>query len=230
MELKKIIGIVILGFLIMACDDIIEEEDLANRQVTVLAPLEDAIINTNEVSFNWNTVEDARTYKVEVAQPNFENAAQVLLDSLVAPDTLGTIQTRVRAILLNGNYQWRVKALNGGFETPFTTNGFTVDGDENIDLTAPNTPNPITPEDGVIQDETDVLFIWFREDVPGTAERDSIYIYTDEALQNLERKGLGANKSFRVTLSSNTYYWLVQAFDAAGNESDDSVVFELTIN
>ncbi len=230
MLLRKTIGILLVSVLFIACDDIIEEEDLSNRQVIVLAPLEGSIVTQNQVSLNWNTVEDARSYKVELATPSFENAAQIVLDSLVEQDTLGTIRTQVQATLLNGNYEWRVKGLNGGFETPFTLNSFTVDGDENIDLIAPNTPIPQTPADGTIQDETDIVFTWLREDIPGTAERDSIYIYTDQALQNLERKGLGANKTFEVTLASNTYYWLIQAFDVAGNESTDSAVFELTIN
>ncbi|WP_430909520.1 hypothetical protein [Maribacter sp. 2-571] len=230
MRLRTILGIFCFGVLCCACDDIIEEEDLSNRSVNVLAPVDGSVVTQNQVSFNWNTVEDARSYKFELATPNFENAAQILLDSLIVQDTLGSIRTQLGTTLLNGNYQWRVKALNGGFETPFTTNTFTVDGDENIDLIAPNTPAPITPEDGAVLDAVEVTFTWSREDVAGTAERDSVYIYTDPELQSLERKGLGANKSFETTLSSNTYYWLVQAFDAGGNRSEDSAVFEFTIN
>lgn len=232
MRLKNSIPflIILLAFAFTACDDILEVPEIDKEQITVLAPLEGTVINGNEVSFNWNALEDARSYKVEVAQPNFSNAAQIVLDSLVQEDTVGIIFTKIQKTLLNGNYEWRVKGLNGGIETPFTTNAFTVNGDENIDLTPPNTPLLVAPADGTTQDETNVTLTWTREDVPGSAERDSIYIYTDENLQTLEIKALGANKSYDVTLSTNTYYWLVQAFDAGGNTSADSEVFLLTIN
>lgn len=219
----------ILAF-VTACDDIIEVPEINEQEIIVLAPLEGAVITGNDVSFNWNAIEDAREYKVEVAQPNFANAAQIVLDSLFVEDSLGLIATKIQRTLLNGNYQWRIKGRNGGIETPFTTNSFTVDGDENIDLVPPNTPTLVAPVDNATQDETSVSFSWSREDIAGSAERDSIYIYTDEALQTLELKALGANKSFDTTLNSNTYYWLVQAFDAGGNKSADSEVFQLTIN
>lgn len=219
-----------LVFVLASCDDIIEVPEINNQEISVLAPLEGAVINGNTVSLNWNALEDARSYKVEIAQPNFANAAQIVLDSVVAKDTLDAIVTRVQKTLLNGNYEWRVKGLNGGIETPFTTNSFTVDGDENIDLTPPNTPQLVAPSDEATQDETSVSFSWTREDVAGTAEKDSIYIYTGVDLQDLETKGLGANKTYETTLSTNTYYWVVQAFDAGGNKSADSEVFSLTIN
>lgn len=230
MGLKKVFSIFLIFGFLAACDDIIEVPEINEQEITVLAPLEGAVITGNDVSFNWNAIEDAREYKIEVAQPNFSNAAQIVLDSLFVEDSLGVITTKIQRTLFNGNYQWRIKGLNGEVETPFTTNSFTVNGDENIDLTAPSTPQLVAPADESMQDETNVAFSWTREDVAGSAERDSIYIYTDVDLQNLELKGLGANKSYDATLTTNTYYWVVQAFDAAGNKSEDSVVFSLTIN
>ncbi|WP_411031574.1 hypothetical protein [Spongiimicrobium sp. 3-5] len=230
MQLKKTIGLFLMVLGLSACDDILEVPEIDKEQITVLAPLDGTVINGNEVNFNWNALEDARSYKVEVAQPNFTNAAQIILDSLIQEDSLGIILTKIQKTLLNGNYEWRVKGQNGGIETAFNTNSFTVNGDENIDLTPPNTPVLIAPSDGATQDETNVSFSWTREDVSGSTEIDSIYIYTDVDLQNLEAKGLGANKSYEADLTTNTYFWLVQAFDAAGNKSADSEVFRLIIN
>ncbi len=223
-----LIGLCVL--LLAACEDILEVPDISNAQVRLLAPTEGSVLTTNTINLNWEAVGDATGYRVQLATPTFENAAQVLLDSLVEEDSLGRVITRVERALLNGNYQWRVKAQNSGFETPFSSANFTVDGDEDVDLVPPNTPVPVAPTDGSSQDDTEVDFVWTRTDVPGTAERDSIFIFSDAALQVLETKGLGANKTFTVTLSADTYYWFVKAFDAAGNESPNSAVFELTIN
>ncbi len=230
MQLKNRVLVFAVIFSLIACDDIIEETDISEKQITVLAPLDGSNVPGNQVSFNWNLLEEADSYRVQVAQPNFGNATQILMDSLVVRDTLDQIANRVQLGLLNGNYQWRIKGLNSGFETPFAIMGFTVNGDANADLIAPNTPVLVAPIDGATQDETNVAFLWTREDISGSAEKDSIYIYTDVDLQNLETKGLGANKSYDATLSTNTFYWVVQAFDAAGNKSGDSDVFSLTIN
>ncbi|MGP1994245.1 hypothetical protein D9V96_020360 [Zobellia laminariae] len=230
MQLKTTIAFLALLLVICSCDDILEVPDISNKEITVLAPIEGAVVSDNQVSFNWNALEDVDGYRMQVATPSFANAAQFIVDSLMVSDTLGVLKTNVAQALLNGNYQWRVKAVNSGYETPFSTQSFTVNGDPNVDLVAPATPNLLTPENAASQEETTVSFNWSREDINGSTELDSIYIYTDEALQNLSQKGLGANKSFSATLEADTYYWLVQAFDKAGNTSEKSSVFSLTIN
>ncbi|WP_394748234.1 fibronectin type III domain-containing protein [Spongiimicrobium salis] len=214
----------------VSCDDILEVEDISGQSVNVLAPTNGSVVSRNMVDFNWQAVSEATGYTVQIATPSFENATQILLDSTIAVDTLGNVRTQIRQTLLNGNYEWRVNAFNSGFGTPYTLNAFSVAGDDNVDVTPPNAPSLVAPTNNVVLTETTVNFSWTRVDVPGTAERDSIYIYTDEALQNLQLKGLGANKSFTTTLQADSYYWVVQAFDAAGNESADSNVFQFTVN
>ena len=43
------------------------------------------------------------------------------------------------------NYQWRVKGVNSGFETPFEQAAFTVNGDSDADIVPPNTPVLVSP-------------------------------------------------------------------------------------
>ena len=222
------ITMALMGFLI-SCEDILEVPDITDQTVVVLAPMEGSILTTNKVSFNWETIEDATAYNIQIATPNFENAVQLVLDSVVEVDTLGNVATRINQDLFNGNYVWRVKALNSDYETDYTQNGFQVNGDEDLDLIPPNTPQLVTPANGASLTETTVNFSWTREDVPGTAERDSIFIYSDENLQNLSSKALGANKTFSTTIAVGSYYWTVKAYDGAGNESDTSSTFNFTI-
>tara|TARA_R110000796_G_scaffold81456_2_gene179407 strand:- start:4662 stop:5354 length:693 start_codon:yes stop_codon:yes gene_type:complete len=227
-KLYFVVGLVITLFL--SCDDIIELEDISNQEILVLAPKEGSIIGSNTVNFNWEKVNDATAYHMQIAQPDFENASQILVDSTMVEDTLGFVSTRIEKALLNGSYQWRIKASNSGFETGYVTFGFEVQGDENADIIPPNTPELVTPLNEATQEDTAVNFSWRREDISGTTERDSIYIYKEEDLLTLELKGLGANKTFLTTLTSGkTYYWRVKAFDAS-NESEASSVFKFTIN
>lgn len=227
---KRIILILLGGFVgLCACEDILEVPDISSQTVNLLAPTNGTVLTNNTVNLNWEDVEEARGYAVQVATPDFQNAAQILMDSVIEMDTLGYLPTQLQQNLLNGNYEWRVKAFNSGFETLYASSTFQVNGDENVDFTPPNTPQLVSPENGSETSNTEIEFTWNREDVPGTAERDSIFIYTDESLGELETKGLGANKTFSVTLPTGTYYWTVRAYDAAGNESGPSSTFNLTI-
>ena len=182
------------------------------------------------MQFNWNRVEEATSYRFQLADPNFENTRQLLIDSIIPLDSLDNVGTSLNQTLLNGNYAWRIKALNSNFETSYTTASFQVNGDEDIDLVAPNTPALAAPTNGTTQNETAIAFSWTREDIPGTAERDSIYFYEEETLTTLISKDIGSNKTYAATVTSGTYYWFVKAFDTAGNESAASETFNFTIN
>lgn len=229
-KLTKLLFGLLFALICMSCDDILEVPDISNQTVTLFAPAPGTILTNNTVSFNWDIVEDATGYRFQLAIPDFENTQQLVLDSIVTVDSLNNITTSLRQSLLNGNYTWRIKAVNSGFETPYTTAPFQVNGDENADITPPNTPQLLTPVNDTTFDETTVSFEWSREDVPGTAERDSIFFFSDEMLQNQVGSNLGANKTFTADFSSGTFYWLVRAFDTAGNESEDSEVFNFTVN
>ncbi|MEO9510718.1 MAG: hypothetical protein ABJN84_03245 [Flavobacteriaceae bacterium] len=216
--------------ILWSCEDILEVPDISDQTVPILAPSEGTILSTNAVGFNWQTINDATSYRVQLASPDFENTAQIVMDSIITEDSLGIANTRLDQSLLNGSYAWRVKAFNSDYETAYTLSNFLVDGDENLDIIPPNTPQLVAPANGVSQTETSVNFSWTREDVPGTAERDIIFIYSDENLESLTTEALGANKAYTANLASGTFYWVVQAYDAAGNESDVSTTFTFTIS
>lgn len=213
-----------------SCDDILEVPDISEQSVIILAPMDGSALTANSVNFNWETVDEAKGYRIQIASPNFTNTAQLVLDSIVAVDTLGQVTPRLGQNLLNGNYEWRIKAFNSAYETSYTTSAFSVNGDANFDATPPNTPQLVAPANGTSQTETTVNFSWIREDVPGTAERDSIFIYEDESLSVLSSKAIGANKTYGTNLATGTYHWYVKAYDTAGNESNPSNLFNVTVN
>lgn len=219
--------IVSLGF--WACEDILEVPDISERSVTILAPTDGSVLEFNTINFNWETVDEATGYRIQIATPNFENAVQLVLDSIVEVDSLGYMTPWLEQSLLNGNYEWRIKAFNSDYETIYTLNAFSVNGDANFDATPLNTPQLVAPINGASQAETTVSFSWTREDVPGTTERDSIFIYEDENLTALVNKALGSNKTFETTLAVGTFYWYVKAYDAADNESSSSDTFNVTV-
>ncbi|WP_306013952.1 MULTISPECIES: hypothetical protein [unclassified Allomuricauda] len=132
---KRIILMMLIGSIgLCACEDILEVPDISAQTINILAPTNGTILTNNTVNLNWENVEEATGYTVQVATPNFENAAQILMDSVIEMDTLGYLPTQLQQNLLNGNYEWRVKAFNSGFETLYSTSVFQVNWDEDVAL------------------------------------------------------------------------------------------------
>ncbi|MEM1003199.1 MAG: hypothetical protein AAGH46_11170, partial [Bacteroidota bacterium] len=185
---KYLLAFMFLFLLIASCEDILEEVDISNSQVTIFAPLNNTTLNSNEVNFNWDRLEDATSYRFQLATPNFVETQQLVLDSIFELDTLGNVSSQIQQTLLNGTYEWRIKAMNSGFETAYTNSGFTVSSDDDLDIIPPNTPELVAPTNGSSQDDNQVNFRWTRDDVSGTAERDSIYFFSAEALRDKARE------------------------------------------
>ncbi|QLE02040.1 hypothetical protein HX109_10920 [Galbibacter sp. BG1] len=301
----------LLLVIVYSCADIVEEPDISGERVKVIAPANQTEVKGNVVNFTWEPLPDATSYLLQVASPDFNQAAQVFVDSLLP-------ETSFSRELLPNDYQWRVKAVNSAYETAYTTTSFSVRESEgftgntvllnsptndfltndaevnfsweavqeaveyqiqvidqadvviidetidsigaeltltegnsrwqvrainsnnentlyssrtiSVDLTNPSTPEPTSPLDEGVASAGEVTYTWERENIPGSAERDSIFIFNDEGETDLYRRGLGEDKSFTTDMEIGEFYWRVKAYDAAGNFSDDSALFSLTVN
>ena len=118
--MKKIFTILSLLYIIYSCDDIVEVENISDETVILLAPSENAILNITELTFSWQTMQDAEQYHLQIATPTFENALQILKDTTLTSTNFSTT-------LDYNHYQWRVKALNSGYQTGYTTQSFSIE-------------------------------------------------------------------------------------------------------
>lgn len=128
--MRNLIFLFLLLASLSSCEDILEVNDISEAQITLLAPSDQSIITDTLVNFNWNEVADAESYRIQIAQPNFENAAQLVLDSIIRIDS-SFVGTKISKTLPNSLYEWRVKAINSGYETEFSQNSFEVDASSN---------------------------------------------------------------------------------------------------
>ncbi|MFS4469620.1 hypothetical protein [Maribacter sp. 2210JD10-5] len=122
----KPMTIILLLGMGLSCEDILEVPDISNETVQLVAPAENSIVVQTDVSFSWTEVYEAKSYHVQVATPNFENASQIVMDSIVVVDSTFT-SPRITKILTNNDYEWRIKAINSAYETSFFANRFVVD-------------------------------------------------------------------------------------------------------
>ena len=121
----KTLTVFLIIFVTQGCQDILEVEDISDSKVELIAPLQGSVVGDSMVNFTWNSIDGANSYLVQVATPNFESAAQIVLDSIIVVDTT-FIGTRASKILINSEYEWRLKAMNSDFETEFSSSGFSV--------------------------------------------------------------------------------------------------------
>lgn len=130
MRIQQSIACLMLLVFIVSCEELLEVTDISEQSVELLAPLEGTSVNDSLVNFTWNGVEEANAYHIQVATPDFDNASQLVLDSIIVLDST-FFGTKASKALLNGSYEWRVKGMNSDFETPFSLSAFTVETTSN---------------------------------------------------------------------------------------------------
>lgn len=112
--------ILLAVFLCFTCSEIYEIQDISEDHVKLLAPTQDAVIDKTALTFTWSPLEDAEEYHLQIAQPSFSAALQIVEDTLVSTTNYSTT-------LDASNYQWRVRAENSGYNTGYTIQDFTIE-------------------------------------------------------------------------------------------------------
>ena len=97
--------------MLVSCKVIIEPS-LQNREVRLLAPVDQYQTTIYYIGFWWDEVEDALSYKLQIVGGTFNSPGNLVVDTLL----------KVNKFALNlvpGAYQWRIQAINGSSQSPF---------------------------------------------------------------------------------------------------------------
>lgn len=113
---KLVLVILIFGF--VGCEYITEVGDLSGKSIMVLAPKNGTVVDSI-ATFTWEALEEAENYHLQVAKPSFENASQIVIDTLMT-------KTNYTKPLGTGNYEWRVRGENSGYVTAYSKQDFIV--------------------------------------------------------------------------------------------------------
>jgi len=117
---KFIVVFILIGLL--SCEEIINEQNISTDTINLLAPAENVVLKKDAtITFNWEVLSGATEYQLQIAEPNFSSANQIVSDTLLHKNSF------VIDSLSVSNYEWRVRALNSVYETEYTTNGFVVE-------------------------------------------------------------------------------------------------------
>lgn len=192
--------------------EILNNDDFQKNTVVLLTPPNNTITKTAVQKLSWDTIIGATSYQLQILDEN---------NTVVKEQSTAT--TLINFTFDEGKYNWKVRASNGTAQTLYTSRSILVD------TKAPNSPTLSNPVNASTTTNTSINFQWTRTPIAGSSEKDSIYVYTESALTNLNFKDK-ATAPYNKTLTKGTYYWFIKSFDEAGNQSPRSTVFNFTIN
>jgi len=108
--MKKInrVSFIAIALLLFACSDVLEK-DITNDMVELISPMNYEEIESNVVSFKWNSLTDADKYRIQI----FKTDRTKILDSLIT-------KTNLTYPLPQGEYQWRVRGENFAYQSSYS--------------------------------------------------------------------------------------------------------------
>lgn len=119
MKIKLPFILIICSVFAFSCSEILEEE-LDNKQVKLIAPADSSINNEYAQTFWWSKIEGATKYNFQLVEGSFEQPVKIVADT-------NLVLEKFVLSLYPGAFQWRVKAFNSGYETPYSTRSFRID-------------------------------------------------------------------------------------------------------
>ena len=196
--------------------------DQALAAPELIAPVDEATLETDTPTLEWSAVADAESYHVQVATgPDFGELVMDepgLTDTTVAPNTpLG-----------NGTYWWRARAADGGEDSPWSDVwSFTVNV---VVCLTPGVPALFSPADGATVNDLTPTFSW---DVAADATDYEIRIGQEPDVSDSLYVGLVATTDYTPDpMAPGLYYWMVRGRNLDGNcdlVGDWSSIWSVTV-
>lgn len=202
----KLIVLFIPVFILTRCDDFIEE-DIEDENITLLAPANNLTTIVLTHTFWWDWLDGAETYNMQLVEGSFSNVTRFILDTSIT-------KNKFDYTLYPGTFQWRVKGMNNGSETYYTT--FTLNIDSSLDISSQQIV--LTgPTDNTITNNDNVTFSW---NSLLNADDYLIEVHENTWSGNLVYgPQITSSTSNSTTLPEGTFVWGIQGRNATSNTS-----------
>lgn len=197
-----------LGLLsFISCDDILEE-DISNDIVQTTYPFEGAVIESNVVTFQWNELDGADDYRVQIYD----------LDQIKVYDTLVST-VNVSLPMDEGEYQWRVRGENSAYESTYSFPVY-FEVNESFDLTNQQVilSSPVT---NFVTNSTTFTLAWDELSVADYYKLEIINNSTGGTIvyqqDNITTTSITLNNT--IISQDGSYTWKVKAFNSTSETS-----------
>jgi hypothetical protein len=195
--------------LLVSCEDVFEE-DISDDIIVVVSPKDNTTIESNVVNFQWNELDGAKKYRLQVLDIN----ETIVVDSLVA-------KTSLNIPLLTGSYQWKVRGENFAYESNYSAvsnfSMVTTDdlSNQQVVLTS--------PDNNVYKNSTDLTIKWQKLAAATSYYVEVINTTTSESVYKSE-----STTETSVTLNSTNltkdanYQWKVRGINSTSQTAQFS--------
>lgn len=206
--LNKIIPFLFV-LLLVSCEDVFEE-DISDDIIVVVSPKDNTTIESNVVNFQWNELDGAKKYRLQVLDLN----ETIVVDSLVT-------KTSLNIPLLTGSYQWKVRGENFAYESNYSAvsnfSMVTTDdlSNQQVVLTS--------PDNNVYKNSTDLTIKWQKLAAATSYYVEVINTTTSESVYKSE-----STTETSVTLNSTNltkdanYQWKVRGINSTSQTAQFS--------
>lgn len=183
-----------------------------------IAPAQDALFGTTTIGFLWHAAAAAAGYGLQVAVDSGFATPEV--DTVIAAPDTGTTIT----VALPQRYYWRVRTCRLA-----DTSYWCEPRSFRIDTVPPAAPVPVAPSNGSVVSDSQPRFHWSEAT---SAVRYRIRIASDSLLAAVVDSATVDTCGYRpgAALADGLYYWGAQAADSAGNWSQSSLPWSLTVD
>lgn len=170
------------------------------------------ITNEDEITFNWDAIDGINTYHLQFYENNNGTIGSAVgVEYTTSEDTLSIEAPE-------GNLFWQMFVSDSNEQSPIVERAIIVD------RTSPESPEILSPINGVYGVGNTVFFSWnYGEDLL-TATYDSLYVFSEDLTEILyDSETINGIDSLVLTgFSLGSYYWRVRTFDQAGNYSQST--------
>jgi hypothetical protein len=186
----------------IGCDDIIEV-DISNKAISTISPSDKSTSDQSTQIFWWNTIENAEFYRLQLVKGTFISIQQFIVDTAVVGD-------KFRISLNPGNYTWRIRGENNGYQTRYSYYSFTIDS--TLDLTNQQLLM-LFPLDNFISNSVQLNFTW---NLLSSASNYHLKIYEQPSNNLLTDTLTTLNSYVKIFQNEGNYIWQVRAENNIG--------------
>lgn len=119
--MKKIIAYIFLIGFLSACSAVFEKS-IKDQSIDIYIPADSFKTKLYSQQFYWEKVTGATSYRLQIASPDFNSHSiqRMVLDTIMTANS-------ITVLLSPGEYEWRLRAQNGGSETVYYTRKLFID-------------------------------------------------------------------------------------------------------
>ncbi|KAA9324919.1 hypothetical protein [Adhaeribacter soli] len=199
-----------LAIFLVSCQEIIEP-NITGEKINLLFPADSSLIKRMPIVFQWDELEGARNYRVQIGSPTVNRPSDLFLDTLVNDNKL-------KLTLPQGDYEWQVRGGNSEYFTEYSRGRFKIDSTAIVNN---EVVQLLSPLNNSYVNNSKVTFQWVN-----LASADK-YIF--EVISTPSFDTIVYNNKINKTLAGvdNSFQWRVTALTATGTKTSVTYIFHL---